>query len=104
MTAHSGDISEIMLGFMTSAEMRSTEDGHVRAQTQNESTGKQRDKCHSSSLHLCVKQEGARVCSLLPALNVMTNCKGPTLETHMKNPRPQHHPHITQNTARDEDG
>lgn len=104
MTAHSGDISEIMPGFMTSAEMRSTEDGHVRVQTQNESTGKQTDKCHGSSLHLCVKQEGTRVCSLLPALNVMTNCKGLTLETHMKNPKHQHDPHITQKTARDKDG
>lgn len=104
MTAHSGDISEIMPGLMTSAEMRSTEDGHVRAQTQNESTGKQTDRCHGSSLHLCVKQEGTQVCPLLPALNVMTNCKGLTLETHMKNPKHQHDPHSTQKTARDKDG
>ena len=104
MTAHSGDIYEIIPSFMTSAEIRSTEDGNMSTQTQNESTGKQTDKCHSSSLHLRVKQEGARVCSWLPALSVMTNCKGLTLETHMKNPKHQHYPHITQKTARDEDG
>lgn len=89
---------------MTSAEIRSTEDGNVSAQTQNESTGKQADKCHGSSLHLRVKQEGARVCSRLPALKAMTNCKSLTLETHMKNPKHQHYPHITQKTARDKDG
>lgn len=63
-----------------------------------------KEKCHRSSLHLCVKQEGSLVCSLVPTFNIMTNRKGHTLETHMKNPKHQHYPHITQKTARGKDG
>lgn len=88
VTAHSGYIFEITLSFMTSAWIRNPEDGNIATQTKNESTGKQRDKCHISYLHLCVKQEDSvsLVFSLVPTLSIMTNVKAAHLQYTRKTP------------------
>lgn len=65
-----------------------TQKMETATETKNESTEKQRDKCHISYLHLCVKQEGSvsLVFSLVPTLSIMTNVKAAHLQYTWKTP------------------